>query len=254
MGRGPVADPGRRAGIFRTSYFMYSAPPEHLRLGRRKTRTLDRRWLNCGLRAQLMPGGGGCGGSLEWLLDEPGLEAPDCGFFICMKKATIIMNLRGRRRKGRRRAATATARRRRGRGKGEPRGWGGGVARGGGRAAAGGAGVGAHHHHEEHGVVGRRLVPRRRQPERLRLALKALRPCTHRVALEGAEQLLHAWSLRPVLANAIHEVLPHRHGARLRRAKWRAEQKCGGIRGMNESRPRNVEGRVWRKREPRVGG
>ena len=45
-----------------------------------------------------MPGGGGCGGSLEWLLDEPGLEAPDCGFFICMKKATIIMNLRRRRR------------------------------------------------------------------------------------------------------------------------------------------------------------
>ena len=68
----------------------------------------DRRWLNCGLRtAQLMPGGGGCGGSLEWLLDEPGLEAPDCGFFICMKKATIIMNLRRRRRKGRRRAANS---------------------------------------------------------------------------------------------------------------------------------------------------
>ena len=34
---------------------------------------------------------------MEWLLDEPGLEAPDCGFFICMKKATIIMNLRRRR-------------------------------------------------------------------------------------------------------------------------------------------------------------
>ena len=46
--------------------------------------------------AQLMPGGGGSGGSLEWLPDDPGFEAPDCGFFICMKKATIIMNLAGR--------------------------------------------------------------------------------------------------------------------------------------------------------------
>ena len=40
-----------------------------------------------------MPGGGGCGGSLEWLLDEPGLEAPDCGFFICMKKAKSVPSI-----------------------------------------------------------------------------------------------------------------------------------------------------------------
>ena len=32
---------------------------------------------------------------MEWLLDEPGLSAfDDVGFFILMKRATIIMNLR----------------------------------------------------------------------------------------------------------------------------------------------------------------
>ena len=44
-----------------------------------------------------MPGGGGCGGSLEWLLDEPGFESPvDCDglFFIPRKKAIIAMNLK----------------------------------------------------------------------------------------------------------------------------------------------------------------
>lgn len=38
---------------------------------------------------------GGGGSFPEWLLDEPGLSAVDgVGFFILMKRATIIMNLR----------------------------------------------------------------------------------------------------------------------------------------------------------------
>ena len=38
---------------------------------------------------------GGGGSFPEWLLDEPGLSAfDDVGFFILMKRATIIMNLR----------------------------------------------------------------------------------------------------------------------------------------------------------------
>jgi hypothetical protein len=38
---------------------------------------------------------GGGGSSPEWLLDEPGLSAVDgVGFFILIKRATIIMNLR----------------------------------------------------------------------------------------------------------------------------------------------------------------
>ena len=229
MGRGPVGSrrgpAGLGARVSRTSYFMYSAPPEHLRLGRRKTRTridVGYRWApdrsaDAGRRRLRRLVGG--------LLDEPGLEAPDCGFFICMKKATIIMNLR-RRREGASEGANSNA------GGGGVGGGSGGCGAEASLAAAGArrraARASAHIINEEHGVVGRRLVPRRRQPEHLDSPSKHCVP-VHRVALEGAEQLLHAWSLRPVLANAIHEVLPHRHGAHLRRAARRAEQKCGGI-------------------------
>ena len=111
MGRGPVSSRRGPAGARRARFsyiVLYVQRSTRASSARTAQNTdSDRRWLNCGLRAQLMPGGGGCGGSLEWLLDEPGLEAPDCGFFICMKKATIIMNLRRRRRKGRRRAANS---------------------------------------------------------------------------------------------------------------------------------------------------
>ena len=37
--------------------------------------------------------GAGPGGSLEWLLDEPGFSEEEEGFFILMKRASIIINL-----------------------------------------------------------------------------------------------------------------------------------------------------------------
>jgi hypothetical protein len=45
--------------------------------------------------------GAGPGGSLEWLLDEPGFSEEEEGFFILMKRASIIINLWQRRRGGR---------------------------------------------------------------------------------------------------------------------------------------------------------
>ena len=62
----------------------------------------------------------------------------------------------------------------------------------------------AHHKHKEGRVVRRGAIGRRRDTEGVFLALEALRACAHRVPLQGVQHLLHPWSLRPILADAVH--------------------------------------------------
>lgn len=73
------------------------------------------------------------------------------------------------------------------------------------RAEGCGCGVGcAHHEHEEVGVVRRLPIGCRCDAKCVLLALKALGARAHGVPLQRVQDLLHARSLRPILANAVH--------------------------------------------------
>lgn len=69
------------------------------------------------------------------------------------------------------------------------------------------------HHHEEHVVVvGGESPSGGGDPKGVRLTLEALRPRAHRVPLQRVEHFLNPRALRPALADAVHQVLPHGHG------------------------------------------
>eukprot|EP00966_Prymnesium_polylepis_P227062 5253869-Prymnesium_polylepis.1 len=71
----------------------------------------------------------------------------------------------------------------------------------------------ARHHHEEHAIVVRRRTAGGRDAKRIRFRLETLRACAHGVALQRVEHLLDPRPLGGVLADAVHQILPHRHDA-----------------------------------------
>lgn len=81
--------------------------------------------------------------------------------------------------------------------------------------------MGIHHTHEEHRVRWCRGVPRRADAERIRIALEALCLSAHGVPLKRIQHFLDARPLWSVLANAVHQVLPHRHDLRAAASRLR---------------------------------
>lgn len=72
----------------------------------------------------------------------------------------------------------------------------------------------ARHKHVEHVLVRRPCAGTPSKAKGRRVILEARSVSANGLPLYGVEHLLHTGSLRSVLTDTVHQILPHRHGGR----------------------------------------